>query len=199
MQADDRVTPAKVAAVHVFQNLGRQEVEEATAGDIAAVVGLEQVEIGDTICDQDAPRALPRLTVDEPTLEMIFSINTSPFAGRDGKFVTSRHLRERLYRELERNVALRVRPIEGTDAFAVSGRGVLHLAVLIETMRREGYELSVGKPQVIVHERDGRKEEPFESLVVEVPTDKLGPGDGAGRRAARPAEEDGDRTATSRT
>jgi GTP-binding protein len=175
MQAEERVTPSKVAAVHVFQNLGRLEVEAVTAGDIAAVVGLEQMEIGDTICDKDHPRALPRLKVDEPTLEMLFSINSSPFAGREGKYVTTRHLRERLYRELERNVALRVRPVANSDILAVSGRGVLHLSVLIETMRREGYELSVGKPHVIVRERDGKKEEPFETLDVEVPTQKLGP------------------------
>jgi GTP-binding protein len=175
LQADEQVTPAKVASLYVFQNLGRQPVQEAGAGDIVAVVGLEHVEIGDTICAKDLRRPLPRLNVDEPTLEMIFSINSSPFAGRDGKYVTTRQLRERLYRELERNVALRVRPVEGTDAYAVSGRGVLHLSVLIETMRREGYELSVGKPHVILHERDGKVEEPFETLYIEVPTDKLGP------------------------
>jgi GTP-binding protein len=150
-------------------------VEEATAGDVVAIVGLDDIEIGDTICHRDHPRALPRLNVDEPTLEMIFSINSSPLAGRDGKYVTNRQLRERLYRELERNVALRVRPVEGSDAFAVSGRGVLHLSVLIETMRREGYELSVGKPHVILHERGEVREEPFETLVVEVPSNKLGP------------------------
>jgi GTP-binding protein len=175
MQADDCVTPGKVSELYVFDKLGRQAVQEATAGDVVAIVGLEQVEIGDTICEPDHPRPLPRLTVDEPTLEMVFSVNTSPLAGRDGKFVTTRQLRERLYRELERNVALRVRPVPGTDAFAVSGRGVLHLSVLIETMRREGYELSIGKPHVILHERNGKKEEPFETLFVEVPTEKLGP------------------------
>jgi GTP-binding protein len=175
MQADDRITPSKVAAVHVFHNLGRREVEEVTAGDIAAIVGMEEMEIGDTICDTDHPNALERLKVDEPTLEMLFSINSSPFAGREGKFITTRHLRERLYRKLERNVALRVRPVDNSDALAVSGRGVLHLAVLIETMRREGYELSVGKPHVIVRERNGQKEEPFETLDIEVPTTKLGP------------------------
>src|SRR5688572_26906939 len=118
---------------------------------------------------------MERLHVDVPTLEMIITINSSPFAGREGKYVTNRQLRERLFKELERNVALRVRQIEGSDAFAVSGRGVLHLSVLIESMRREGYELSVGKPQVIMKEIDGVKQEPFESLVVEVPSEKLGP------------------------
>ena len=175
MQSNERVTPAKVAALHVFNNLGRAEVESADAGEVVAVVGLEGVEIGDTICDPAQPIALPRLTVDEPTLEMIFSINNSPLCGRDGKYVTTRQLKSRLAKELERNVALRVRPVPGTDSMAVSGRGVLHLSVLIETMRREGFELSVGKPHVILHERNGKLEEPFESLVVEVPTDKFGP------------------------
>lgn len=175
MQADDQTTTAKIAALYVFQNLGRLQVEQATAGDVVAIVGLEQIEIGDTICHPDHPRPLPRLAVDEPTLEMVFTINNSPFAGRDGKYVTSRQLRERLYRELERNVALRVQPLEDSDGFRVSGRGVLHLSVLIETMRREGYELSVGKPHVILHERDGVQEEPFEILTVEVPPEKVGP------------------------
>jgi GTP-binding protein len=175
LQSEDRVSPGKVASLHVFDNLGRQAVDESAAGDVVAIVGLDQVEIGDTICAPDHRRALPRLTVDEPTLEMVFSINSSPLAGRDGKYVTTRQLRERLYRELERNVALRVRPVEGADAFTVSGRGVLHLSVLIETMRREGYELSVGKPHVILHRRNGKVEEPFETLYVEVPTEKMGP------------------------
>lgn len=175
LQANDQSRNTKIAQVFVFENLGRVEVEQAEAGDVVALVGLEDVEIGDTICDDQAHRALPRLTVDEPTLEMVFSINSSPFAGRDGKFVTSRQLRERLLRELERNVALQVEPFSGNDAFAVRGRGVLHLSVLIETMRREGYELSVSKPRVIVRERDGRREEPFETLVVEVPSEKMGP------------------------
>jgi GTP-binding protein len=175
MQADDEVTEAKIITLYVFQNLGRLEVDEATAGDVVAIVGLEDVGIGDTICHREHRRLLPRLTVDEPTLEMIFSINSSPLAGREGKYVTTRQLRERLFRELQRNVALRVRQVEGTDSYAVSGRGVLHLSVLIETMRREGYELSVGKPHVILHEKNGKKEEPFESLVIEVPTHKLGP------------------------
>jgi GTP-binding protein len=175
MQADGRVTTAKIAMLYVFHNLGRREVAQAAAGDVAAIVGLDSVEIGDTLCAAGHRRPLPRLTVDEPTLEMVFSINSSPFSGRDGKFVTTRQLRERLVKELQRNVALQVRPVEGTDAFAVSGRGVLHLAVLIETMRREGYELSVGKPHVIVHDTNGRKEEPFETLTVEVPAEKVGP------------------------
>lgn len=175
MQADNHTHSAKIASLNVFHNLGRQEVEHATAGDVVAVVGLDDVEIGDTICAKDQRRPLPRVSVDEPTLEMVFTINSSPFAGRDGKYVTTRQVRERLYRELERNVALRVRPIEGADALAVSGRGVLHLSILIETMRREGYELSVGKPHVIQRERNGRREEPFEALTVEAPADKLGP------------------------
>ena len=175
MQAEGVVTPGKAVSIYLFDKLGRIEVEEATAGDIAAVVGLDNVSIGDTISDPLTPRALPRLSVDEPTLQMVFTINTSPLAGREGRFLTTRHLRGRLYKELEKNVALRVEPMEGTDSFVVSGRGLLHLSVLIETMRREGYELSIGKPHVILHERNGVLEEPFETLVVEVPPEKLGP------------------------
>jgi GTP-binding protein len=174
VQSGDRETVAKIASLHTFDKLGRKDVEEATAGEIVAVVGLEGVEIGDTISDVERPRALERVAVDEPTLKMVFTINSSPLAGREGKYVTSRHLRDRLYKELERNVALRVEPVPGSDAYAVSGRGLLHLGVLVETMRREGYELSVGKPQVILRERKGVTEEPFESLVVEVPHDRLG-------------------------
>ncbi len=175
MQAGDRRTPAKVGAVEVFENLGKVEVPQADAGEVVAVTGLEGIEIGDTICEREFPVALPRLVVDEPTLEMVFSVNSSPFAGREGKFVTTRQLRERLMKELERNVALRVEPVVGTDAYAVCGRGVMHLAVLIETMRREGFELSVGKPRVILKKVDGQALEPFETLVVEVPSDRLGP------------------------
>jgi GTP-binding protein len=174
MQSGDRQSVCKITTLYTFDKLGRQEVAEASAGDIVALVGLEGVEIGDTVSDVNTRRALPRVAVDEPTLQMIFSINSSPLAGRDGKYVTSRHLRDRLYKELEKNVALRVEPVVGSDAFAVSGRGLLHLSVLIETMRREGYELSVGKPQVILREHNGVTEEPFESLIVEVPHDKLG-------------------------
>ncbi len=175
MQAHDRAVQGKVASVYTFDNLGRNEVHQADAGDIVAVVGLADVEIGDTICSSQSPRALPRLKVDEPTLRMTFGINSSPLAGRDGKYVTNSHLRERLMRELQRNVALRVEPIPGTEQFAVSGRGVLHLGVLIETMRRESYELSVGKPEVIFRRRNGVVEEPFETLVVEVPESQTGP------------------------
>ena len=174
MQSADREVGAKVASVHVFDKLGRAEVEEATAGDIAAIVGIEGVEIGDTISDFEVRRAMPRVEVDQPTLEMIFSINNSPLAGRSGKYVTSRHVRDRLFKELEKNVALRVRALEGADAYAVSGRGLLHLSVLIEIMRREGYELSVGKPRVITRQRNGVTEEPFETLVVEVPHERMG-------------------------
>ena len=175
MQSGDRRQVSKVASVFVFDKLGRREVEEATAGDLAAVVGLEDATIGDTISDAEHPRALPRLTVDEPTLQMIFGVNSSPLAGRDGRYLTTRHIRERLLKEVEKNVAMRVAPVEGTETFEVSGRGLLHLSILIETMRREGFELSIGKPRVILHERNGALEEPFESLVVEVPHEKLGP------------------------
>jgi GTP-binding protein len=175
MQAEDRLTPAKVNGLFLFDKLGRTEVDEATAGDIAAIVGLENVEIGDTVADLDQPKALTRLAVDEPTLQMVFTINSSPFAGRSGKYVTTRNLRERLDKELEKNVALRVEPMAGSESFLVSGRGLLHLSVLIETMRREGYELSVGKPQVITHLQNGVLHEPVESLVVEVPHDRMGP------------------------
>ena len=173
-QNDEKVQSRRVASVHVFENLGRREVETATTGDIVAVVGIEGVEIGDTLCDPDSIEPLARLEVDEPTLEMMFTVNSSPFAGRDGKFVTTRQIRERLLQEIERNVALRVR-IEGAESFLVAGRGVLHLSVLIETMRREGYELAIGKPRVIIRENNGTKEEPFENLVVEVPSEKVGP------------------------
>jgi GTP-binding protein len=170
-----RVELSKLTEVHVFDKLGRISVPEATAGDVVALVGIEGVDIGDTICHRDFADPLPRLTVDEPTLEMVFSVNSSPLAGREGKYVTNRQLKARLDKELERNVALRVENVEGSEAYAVRGRGVLHLAVLIETMRREGFELSVGKPRVIIREIDGVKQEPFEVLNVEVPTEKMGP------------------------
>ncbi len=174
-KADGSWREAKVQTLYVFENLGRVEVEQAQAGEIVAVVGSDDVEIGDTLCDPAHRIPLPRLSVDEPTLEMVFQVNSSPFAGRDGQYVTTRQVKSRLMKELERNVALRVSPVPGTDHLAVAGRGVLHLVVLIENMRREGYELSVGKPHVVLRQNQGVTEEPFESLVVEVPSDKLGP------------------------
>ncbi|HQR07497.1 MAG TPA: translational GTPase TypA [Gemmatales bacterium] len=172
---DNKRTDYNIKQLLTFDRLGKSEVEEVTAGDICAVVGIEAVEIGDTIADVDHPNPLPALKVDEPTLTMLFRINDSPFSGRDGKFVTSRQLRDRLYKELERNVALRVVPNENkTDEFMVSGRGLLHLGILLETMRREGYELSVGKPRVIMKEQDGMKLEPVEYLVVECPQGSVG-------------------------
>jgi GTP-binding protein len=175
IQADDKSSLVRVVEVHVFDKLGRVETEEATAGDITALVGLDTVMIGDTVSDPNERRALPRVSVDEPTIQMVFGINTSPFAGREGKYVTSQHLSARLKKELERNVALRVEPADSGDSFQVFGRGVLHLSVLIETMRREGYELSISKPHVVLHKNNGVVEEPFESLVVEVPNEKVGP------------------------
>ncbi len=169
------VVKQKISGLFQFDNLGRTAAEMASAGDVVAIEGLDKVEIGDTISAVDANNALPRLTVDEPTLEMVFSVNTSPMVGREGKYVTTRQLKGRLEKELERNVALRVNMIEGTEAYAVRGRGVLHLAILIETMRREGFELSVGKPRVVIKEIGGKKHEPFETLRVEVPTENMGP------------------------
>jgi GTP-binding protein len=175
MQAGDRSMNAKVSEVYLFDKLGRAQVEEATAGDIAALVGLDDVAIGDTVSDPQQRRAMPRLEVDEPTIHMVFGVNSSPLAGREGKYVTTRNVAERLQKELERNVALSVKPLAGTDSYQVFGRGVLHLSVLIETMRREGFELSIGKPHVVLHEKNGVTEEPFESLVIEVPHERLGP------------------------
>ena len=171
----DGVKRCRISGLYTFDKLGRTAADSASAGDIVAVEGLESVEIGDTIGAVDADNPLPRLTVDEPTLEMVFSVNSSPLLGREGKYVTTRQLKARLEKELERNVALRVSPVEGAEAYAVSGRGVLHLAVLIETMRREGFELSVGKPRVIYKDIDGKRHEPYETLRVEVPTDAMGP------------------------
>ncbi len=171
----DGISKQKVAGLFVFDNLGRAAARSASAGDIVAIEGLTEVEIGDTIGAVDANNPLPRLTVDEPTLEMVFSVNSSPMVGREGTYVTTRQLKARLEKELERNVALRVEMIEGAEAYAVKGRGVLHLAILIETMRREGFELSVGKPRVIYKTINGKKHEPFETLRVEVPTEAMGP------------------------
>jgi GTP-binding protein len=171
---DGKHEPGEVTTVELFDKLGRNEVVEADAGDIVALTGLPDPEIGDTVACPERPSALKRISVDEPTLSMVFTINNSPLAGRDGKYVTSRHLRTRLMRELESNVALRVEETGDKDSFTVSGRGILHLSILIETMRREGYELSVGKPQVIRKRIDGHWHEPFEILVVDVPTADMG-------------------------
>ncbi len=160
----------RIKELHVFDGMGQKKVEEVHSGDICAVVGLENFEIGDTICDNEKPEPLPPIAIDEPTMSMLFTINDSPFFGKEGKFVTSRHINDRLQKELEKNLALRVRPFEdSTDKWIVSGRGVLHLSVLIETMRREGYELQVGQPQVIYKEIDGVKCEPIEELTINVP------------------------------
>ena len=160
----------KIKEIHVFEGMGQKKVEEVHSGDICAIVGLENFEIGDTICDFENPEPLPPIAIDEPTMSMLFTINDSPFFGKEGKFVTSRHVNDRLQKELEKNLALRVRPFEdSTDKWIVSGRGVLHLSVLIETMRREGYELQVGQPQVIYKEIDGQKCEPIEELTINVP------------------------------
>src|SRR5919107_2704136 len=174
LKAGGVVVPGSIDGVLVFDKLGRTEVEGADAGDIVAVVGLGAVDIGDTIADAERPVALPRIEVDEPTLSMLFTVNDSPLAG-EGQFLTSRHLKERLDRELQSNVALRVEPTEERDSFQVSGRGLLHLSVLIETMRREGYELAVGKPEVIIKRLDGGDHEPYEYLVVDVPHGQMGP------------------------
>jgi GTP-binding protein len=169
VQADGSVRKSRVKELYVFEGMGKKKVAEVQAGDLCAVVGVEDFNIGDTIADFENPEGLPVISVDEPTMNMLFSINNSPFYGRDGKFVTSRHLRDRLMKETEKNLALRVMDSQGGDSFEVYGRGILHLGVLIETMRREGYELTVGQPRVIVKEINGKKCEPYETLVVDVP------------------------------
>ena len=160
---------SKIKELDIFEGLGRKKVSEVHCGDICAVVGLEGFEIGETICDSSCPEALPTIAIDEPTMSMLFTINNSPFFGKEGKYVTSRHIHERLMRELDKNLALRVRETDSADSWLVFGRGVLHLSVLIESMRREGYELQVGQPQVIIKEIDGVKHEPIEELTVSVP------------------------------
>jgi GTP-binding protein len=160
----------KIKELHTFEGMGHVKTDKVDSGDICAVIGLEKFEIGDTICDFENPEPLPPIAIDEPTMNMLFTINDSPFFGREGKYCTSRHINDRLQKELEKNLALRVRNVEGsTDSWIVSGRGVLHLSVLIETMRREGYELQVGQPQVIYKEIDGQKCEPIEELTINVP------------------------------
>jgi GTP-binding protein len=175
MKADGSIKRSKIKDVQVFEGLGKQKVAEASSGEICAITGLEDFDIGDTISIMENPQALPRISVDEPTMNMLFTINNSPFFGKDGKFVTSRHLRDRLMKETEKNLALRVEPTDTEDKFLVFGRGILHLSVLIETMRREGYELQVGQPQVIFKEdENGQKLEPIETLVVDVPEESAG-------------------------
>ena len=173
-KADGSLKKMRVKELHTFEGLGKNKVQTVQAGDICAITGLEDFEIGDTVADVENPEPLPRISIDEPTMNMLFTINNSPFFGKEGKFVTSRHLRDRLMKETEKNLALRVEPTDSEDRFLVYGRGILHLSVLIETMRREGYELQVGQPQVIFKEIDGEQCEPIETLVVDVPQESSG-------------------------
>ena len=173
VKRDGKVTPAHIKQLFTFEGLGREETECVSCGDLCAIVGIPDIDISDTICDAENPEAMPPIAIDEPTLSMLFRINDSPFFGKEGKYVSSRQLRERLFNETERDVALRVEAMSG-DSFNVSGRGVLHLAILVETMRREGYEFSVGKPQVICKDIDGVQHEPVERLTVDVPNDFAG-------------------------
>ena len=173
IKRDGRMENAQVKQLFTFEGIGRKETSVVECGDLCAIVGIEDIDISDTICDAEHPEAMPAIAIDEPTISMLFRINDSPFFGKEGKYVSSRHLRERLYKEVERDVALRVEDVNG-EAFKVSGRGVLHLAILIETMRREGYEFAVAKPQVICREIDGVKNEPIERLSVDVPSEFAG-------------------------
>lgn len=174
MKLDGSIEKSKIKELYVFEGLGKKRVQDVVAGDICAVVGIEGFNIGETIADAEKPEALAVISVDEPTMNMQFSINNSPFFGKDGKFVTSRHLKERLDKELEKNLALRVESTDSADSFLVYGRGILHLSVLVETMRREGYELTVGQPQVIIKNINGKRCEPYENLVVDVPSEFSG-------------------------
>ncbi|MUP46463.1 translational GTPase TypA [Gramella sp. BOM4] len=174
VKRDGSIKKTKIKEVHTFEGLGRRKVDQVQAGDICALVGLEGFEIGDTVADFENPEGLKTIRIDEPTMSMLFTINDSPFFGKDGKFVTSRHIKERLYKELEKNLALRVEETDSADKFMVYGRGVLHLSVLIETMRREGYELQIGQPQVIIKEIDGVKCEPVEELTIDLPEEVSG-------------------------
>ena len=172
---EDKVRMGKIGRLYAYQGLKRVEVDEAKAGDIVALMGLQDAEIGETIADKDNPEALKGIKIDEPTLSMVFYVNNSPFAGKEGEYVTSRHIRDRLYKEAETNVALRVEETDSPDAYKVSGRGELHLSILIETMRREGFELQVGKPKVIMHrDETGTLQEPMEALTIDVPQDYMG-------------------------
>ena len=170
-KADGTKKKVRIKELHVFEGMGKAQVDKVRCGDICAITGIDGFEIGDTIADLENPEELPRTEIDQPTMSMLFTINNSPFFGKEGKFVTSRHLRDRLFKELEKNLALRVETTDSEDKFNVFGRGVLHLSVLIETMRREGYELQVGRPQVIIKEIDGKKCEPYETLSIDVPED----------------------------
>lgn len=174
VKRDGSKVKSRIKELHTFEGLGRKKVTEVYAGDICALVGLENFDIGDTVADLENPEGLKTIAIDEPTMSMLFTINDSPFFGKDGKFVTSRHIKERLERELEKNLALRMQPTDSADKFMVFGRGVLHLSVLIETMRREGYELQIGQPQVIIKEIDGVKCEPIEELTIDLPEDVSG-------------------------
>ena len=174
MHTDGTQTESRIKELNLFDGLGRKKVDEVKAGDICAIIGFESFNIGDTIADAAAPEALPTIAIDEPTMSMLFTINDSPFFGKDGKFVTSRHIKERLEKELERNLALRLEETDAADKFLVFGRGVMHLSVLIETMRREGYELQIGQPQVIIKQIDGVKCEPIETLTIDLPEDISG-------------------------
>ncbi len=171
---DGSLKKVRVKEVHVFEGLGKAKVSEVSSGEICALVGIDDFELGDTVTDFENPEPIERIAIDEPTMSMLFTINNSPFFGKEGKFVTSRHLRDRLFKETEKNLALRVEETESEDKFNVFGRGILHLSVLIETMRREGYELQVGQPQVLIKEIDGIKHEPIEHLVVDVPEESSG-------------------------
>ena len=171
---DGSLVKSRIKELMVFDGLGKKKVEEVSCGEICALLGIEGFDIGDTICDFENPEPLPPIAIDEPTMSMLFTINNSPFFGKDGKYVTSRHIKERLDRELEKNLALRVTPGLSADSFNVFGRGVLHLSVLIETMRREGYELQVGQPRVIIKEIDGKKCEPIEEMTVDCPDEYSG-------------------------
>ena len=174
VKRDGKVIKSRIKELHIFDGLGRKKVESVIAGDICAVVGIEGFEIGDTIADFENPEALQSIAIDEPTMSMLFTINDSPFFGKEGKFVTSRHIKDRLTKELEKNLALRLNETDSADKFMVFGRGVLHLSVLIETMRREGYELQIGQPQVIIKEIDGQKCEPIEELTIDLPENVSG-------------------------
>ncbi|WP_369997907.1 translational GTPase TypA [Winogradskyella sp.] len=174
VKRDGSTVKSKIKELHTFEGLGRLKVDDVQAGDICAIVGLEGFEIGDTVADFENPEGLKTIAIDEPTMSMLFTINDSPFFGKDGKYVTSRHIKERLTKELEKNLALRVEETDSADKFMVFGRGVLHLSVLIETMRREGYELQIGQPQVIIKEIDGVKCEPFEEMTIDLPENVSG-------------------------